>query len=421
MKFPRSFIVFLITTIQFVLNEGVSLYAQPGCTDPQASNYNSSATQNDGSCVYAATTLSLTRLAGLDTPLLDESSGVSFFNEELWTHVDNSIPNLYRIDSTTGLSSQEITLSNALNTDWEDVTSGGGYTFVGDFGNNSGNRTDLKIFRVQQSLMNDTVAALTADTISFSYPDQIDFTPALNATRFDCEAFLYLQDSLHLFCKDWVNKRTRHYVVPAVPGTYVAELRDSLDANGLITSAAIASDGAIVLLGYDNVFPAPCFMWLLYDYPGRNFFDGNKRRFSLGSALTVGQVEGICFRENHYGYITNERFQQAIFNVDPQLWSFDLGPYIQSITTSIHESGNLKKHIGTSPNPFRYETVLRLKDDVLSGSRFILMSMEGKSLREEIVGGEEIRIKRKNLASGMYLYKIIQPDGNFFQGKLNVE
>ncbi|HRH67500.1 MAG TPA: T9SS type A sorting domain-containing protein, partial [Bacteroidia bacterium] len=358
------------------------------------------------------------RLAGLDSPLLDESSGVSFFNDQLWTHVDNTNSVIYRLDSATGLSTQEISIVNTVNTDWEDITEGNGFVFLGDFGNNYGNRTDLRIYRVEQSQFSDTSTVLVADTILFSYPDQTDFTPALNATRFDCEAFFYREDSLHLFCKDWVNKGTRHYVVPAIPGTHVAALRDSFNVNGLVTSAAVASDGAIVLLGYDNVVPAPCFLWLLYDYSGTDFFSGNKRMFSLGTALTAGQVEGVCFRNNHYGYITNERFQQFVFNIEPQLWSYDLGTFISSPITAVQDTKPQPQELSTSPNPFTTETIVQLPANLLQGSVFFLVSPDGKIIREEKIYGNEFHIQRQSLVSGIYFYRVIQPDGVVYQGKV---
>lgn len=413
----RQLSAFLISAFFCIEN----VCAQPGCTDPQASNYSVGATSNDGSCIYASTNLNLTRLAGLDAPLLDESSGVSFFNDQLWTHVDNTDANIYRLDSSSGLSAQEITVVNATNTDWEDITTGNGYVFIGDFGNNSGNRSDLKILRLDQSSINDTSSVLIAEAIQFAYPDQVDFTPALNATRYDCEAFFYHNDSLHLFCKDWINKHTCHYTVPAAPGFYMATLVDSFDVDGLVTSAARASDGSIVLLGYDNVIPAPCFLWLLYDYSGTSIFSGNKRRFSLGTALNVGQVEGICFRNNHFGYITNERFQQLVFNVDPQLWSFDLGQYIQQVTTSVPQASSIPNQLLNWPNPFSSVTTFQLSEKISAGATLVLMNTEGKIVRTENLDGTEFQLNRQSLTSGMYFYRVLQTDGPVFQGKIIVE
>ena len=165
-------------------------------------------------------------------------------------------------------------------------------------------------------------------------------------------------------------------------------------------------------------FQTPCFMWLLYDYRAE-IFSTKQAQIFFGFCFDCWTSRRNLFSRKSYGYITNERFQ-AIFNVDPQLWSFDLGSYIQSITTSIHESGNLKKHIGTSPNPFRDETVFAFERRCTF--RFPVYSDEyGRKISSKRLLAVKNKNQKKNLASGMYLYKIIQPDGNFFQGKLNVE
>ena len=320
--------------ILFIFLLGHFANAQSGCTDAQATNFDPMAIINDGSCIYPPTTLPLQLLTGLSTPLLDESSGLSVINGQLWTHIDNTNASVFRIDSLSNSVLQTVLINASVNTDWEDLATNDDFLFVGDFGNNYGNRTNLHILRIAKNDLSASAINVNADVINFQYADQTTFISQLNANSFDCEAFFFYNDSLHLFTKDWVKKITKHYIVPAIPGTYTASLVDSFYVNGLITSAAIQSDGVITLLGYDNTGLAPCFIWMLYDYQPGHFFSGNKRMFTLGSAATLGQVEGIDFLGNNYGYITNERFQQLIFNVPPQLKSFDLSPYLPSLSTS---------------------------------------------------------------------------------------
>ena len=327
--------------ILFIFLLGHFANAQSGCTDAQATNFDPMAIINDGSCIYPPTTLPLQLLTGLSTPLLDESSGLSVINGQLWTHIDNTNASVFRIDSLSNSVLQTVLINASINTDWEDLATNDDFLFVGDFGNNYGNRTNLHILRIAKNDLSASATNVNADVINFQYADQTTFTSQLNANSFDCEAFFFYNDSLHLFTKDWVKKITKHYIVPAIPGTYTATLVDSFYVNGLITSAAIQSDGVITLLGYDNTGLAPCFIWMLYDYQPGHFFSGNKRMFTLGSAATLGQVEGIDFLGNNYGYITNERFQQLIFNVPPQLKSFNLSPYLPSLSTSISQQ-NIK-------------------------------------------------------------------------------
>jgi hypothetical protein len=175
--------------------------AQSGCPDPQATNYNPAATNNDGSCQYAPTTSALP----LKTKLADavaETSGLLYLGGKLWTLNDSgNTPVLFRVDSTDGHVVQQVRISNFDNVDWEDLTADAQYVYVGDFGNNNGDRRDLRILRVAQAGLGTTATTATAEAINFSYPDQTDFTPRTNQHNFDCEAFFFANDSLHLFTK----------------------------------------------------------------------------------------------------------------------------------------------------------------------------------------------------------------------------
>lgn len=299
-----------------------------GCTDSQANNYNASATINDGSCTYATTNLTLTEKTLLSAPLLNESSGVEFLGLHLWTHNDSGNSNsLYRIDTTSSTVFQTVLVSNATNVDWEDVTSNNDYLFVGDFGNNNGNRQNLKIYRIDRAALTPAATSVTADIINFSYSDQTTFPSLPNNNNFDCESMIFWNDSIHLLSKNWVDKQCKHYVLPNVIGTHVAQLRETFNSACLITGGTIQQNGVIALVGYDLTGLAPIYLWMLYDYKDGLFFNGNKRRFNLATALNHGQVEAVDFRENAYGYISNERFSQIV-TVDAKLKSFDLANYL---------------------------------------------------------------------------------------------
>ena len=90
---------------------------------------------------------------------LNGTSGLILLNGKIITHNDSGIlPNLYEIDSLTGLISRTIHVSNAQNVDWEDITADDNYIYIGDFGNNNGTRTDLKIYRISQNDFFNTVS-----------------------------------------------------------------------------------------------------------------------------------------------------------------------------------------------------------------------------------------------------------------------
>src|SRR5687768_13285453 len=76
----------------------------PGCRDPAATNFNSSATVADSTCVYTNSPsytppVKLSKIS--DT--LTESSGLQWTGSSLWSFNDGgSAPAIYRIDTTTG-------------------------------------------------------------------------------------------------------------------------------------------------------------------------------------------------------------------------------------------------------------------------------------------------------------------------------
>ncbi|RMF24832.1 MAG: T9SS C-terminal target domain-containing protein [Bacteroidetes bacterium] len=302
--------------------------AQSGCTDPQALNYDPAATLNDGSCLYPPTSLSPDATLVLPEEL-SECSGLAWHDATLWSHNDSgNPPTLFQLNPDDGSILDSIRPPGTSNVDWEDLALGDGFLFVGDFGNNPGNRTDLRILRLPA----DNPLA-HPDTIAFAFSDQTSFPNAPNAHNFDCEAFFYHDDSLHLFSKNWLDGRTRHYTLPAQPGQHLALLQDSLDVGGLLTAAHRLEDGTILLLGYD-LDALEAFLYLLFDYPPGRIFAGNKRRISLGSLLLTGQTEGIAGPAAEQVYVCSESTPL----LPPLLLRYDLSSFFQppSQTASRH-------------------------------------------------------------------------------------
>jgi hypothetical protein len=181
------------------------------------------------------------------------------------------------------------------NTDWEDLAQDrSGALYIGDFGNNRNQRRDLAIYRLTLGQ-----GSAKIDTIAFQYPDQHQFPPRRGRRNFDCEAFFWHNDTLHLFSKDRsLQQWTKHYTLPARPGRHVATLHDSLRLNRPITAADISPDGrTVALLGYGGVF-------LIAWQPGRRLFDGPKRFRALP---TSGQAEGLVFVNDSTFVVSNEK------------------------------------------------------------------------------------------------------------------
>ena len=280
----------------YLLLSSAGLSAQNGCTDPQAQNYDNNALVNDGSCIYTVTTYSLQLIANL-TGSLDENSGLTYSNSRIFSINDGGNGTKIQELGLQGNIVRTIHVDSTQNMDWEAIGQSDSTVYIGDFGNNAGNRTDLQILQINKNALQN-LDTVQPNKIHFSYSDQLNFTTAVNQNNFDCEAFFFYQDSLHLFTKGWENLYTKHYVIPLNNEDSVqAQLLDSLFVDGLITDATIdITTGRILLLGYKNNGSNfyTSFVYLLFDYNQSHFFTGNKRRIEIGNMLTVSQTEGIA-------------------------------------------------------------------------------------------------------------------------------
>ena len=234
-------------------------------------------------------------------------------------------------------------------------------------------------------------------TISFAFADQADFSPANFATPYDCEAFFCWQDSLHVFTKDWVNGRTKHYVFSANPGHYDVLPRDSFEVEGLITGATIAEDGVIGLLGYNAL---ESFIWLLFDYSSSAIFSGNKRKIDLGTFTTLGQTEGITFSRPGEGYLASEE----LFYFTAQHISFSSGQWTapQPTMTSYSSSSS---SVYFFPNPFStYLQIERTTEDI---QELILYDLDGRLIKGPVFPAADVfRWNLRDLSPGNYVLRI---------------
>jgi hypothetical protein len=299
-------------------------YSQiPGCTDPQATNFNPDATQNDVSCVYPTTSVPLTVVVNALPQAVNETSGLIYWNGGLWTHNDSgNPPELYKLDTITGQVLQTIIVSGVQNIDWEDVAQDDTHIYIGDFGNNIGNRTDLKVLKIQKADIPATGnASVDSEIINFSYGDQNSFVSANRNNDYDCESMISYGDSLYLFTKNWANLQTRLYALSKIPGNYVIHPKGYLDSDGLITGADIQDGGEIVLIGYKNYNP---FMWLLFDFQGSDFLGGNKRRINFTGVLGI-QSEGIGYTFGNNVFISSEKTAvnpAKLFKLNTLQWTY---------------------------------------------------------------------------------------------------
>ena len=308
-----------------------SYFSQWGCTDPQATNYDVNASINDGSCIYSPTNYTLSLINNL-SDVLQENSGLIRVGNFLYTFNDSgSGAIIYELD-TLGIVLRTITISGATNVDWEAITSNSTHVFIGDVGNNNGNRHDLCLYRfLKTDLHLDTIQA---EKLPFYWSDQTQFTSLPNANNYDCEALVAETDSITLYSKNWVDLKTRRYRLPSFwIDTLAAQLMDSFAVDGLITDACVDSVmNRSYLLGYKNNGSNfyTSFVWCLWDYQDHQVFSGNRGRIEVGNVLSLAQTEGIALKSTNKGYINSEKVTSVI-TIAPKLFEFDFSQFVEPI------------------------------------------------------------------------------------------
>lgn len=380
-----------------------------GCTDPNANNYNPNATLNDGSCTYDPTFYNPPFFFDLPSTV-DETSGLIFFQDGLWTFNDsNGEPELYKIDTITHEIIQFIEIENATNVDWEDIAQDDDHIFIGDFGNNAGNRDDLKIYVVNKSDIPYTGnTGVYSQIIEFVYEDQKSFKKAWRKNNYDCEAMIVLGDSIYLFSKNWGNEHTKVYSLPKLPGSYIANLKNECNMKGLVTGAAYNTEyDEVVLSGYKNHFWIP-FVFLLFDYQENDFFSGNKRRIDF-PYIVSSQTEGVCFYHNKNVFISAEKtetFSQRVYKVDLGIWTNTSSSAVEPVFSD--EIG-----FTVHPNPVKGNSftidITHLPVESYTIEMFNTIGKKvffNKSSYEGTDKDVKIRLRSKSDKSGLYIIKI---------------
>ncbi|MFW5819732.1 MAG: hypothetical protein ACOCWA_00470 [Bacteroidota bacterium] len=238
------------------------------------------------------------RIAALNDQL-HETSGLEFYRDSLMSFNDSGGEAMLYIFSPEDPSKlNTIRLEKAENADWEDVTRGSGYYFIGDFGNNSGNRDTMVIYRLSEKEMN--ISPVVPELISFSFKEKLPEFKNKTRNPFDCEAMAFINDSLWLFTKNWRDKSSWVYKLPITPGHYDLEVNNILHPGMLVTAADyISEEKLLILIGYQFFSPRI----RIYRYTDRRFEEILLLR--TGNLFGV-QTEGIVVKDNML-YFSNEK------------------------------------------------------------------------------------------------------------------
>lgn len=234
---------------------------------------------------------------------LKEISGWVFVNDSiLIAHNDGGDEARLYVLNLNGKIHHSILLKNVENTDMEDITyDGKKYLYVGDFGNNLNKRKDLSIYKIKIDpvLANEDTEA---EIIHFTYPEQKEFPPNLANMYYDCEALVYISDSLYLFTKNRTSPfdgKCMIYKLPCTAGTHEAQLHNYIiigkrDWYRDAVTAADYKNHKLFLLTYNRVI-------------SYSFKDGKIKYLAHQTFNPITQKEALAIGPNNKLYLADER------------------------------------------------------------------------------------------------------------------
>lgn len=206
-------------------------------------------------------------------------------------------------------------IENAVNQDWEDVTSDGINLYIADMGNNRNARRDLGIYVVPWESLRNTQTASATIFIPVHYPEQTGFPPL--ERHFDSESLFFADGSLYAITKhreSFPNQRMQ-------PGAnlYRLDSQSESESNALTlidhhpeltaaTAAELSPDGnTLAVLSYTAVW--------LFERPteGDAWLSAPSSQLSL-DINSARQVEAIAWLDANTLIVTNE--QQDWFEVE---------------------------------------------------------------------------------------------------------
>ena len=353
------------------------------------------------SIITEAVSITPTLVAALPAALT-ECSGLDYSgNNNFWAHNDGYGDNhIYQMNGA-GAIIRTVTVNNAINYDWEDLAHdvNRNYLYIGDFGNNNCDRTNLHIYRINHP-KNTSLTALNADVINFTYPDQSQFpSPWMN---FDAEGFFHHNGLLYIFTKADGSAvgYTKLYTLPDQPGSYVATLVDSFYTNDRITAADINADASAVIISTNS------HIHIFTGWSGVNIFSGNHIQVNISGSWT--QKEGLAFKDANHVYMADENNGSGnnLYLIDLSTWIVDMSTSIESIVPGAGI------HVTAFPNPANDLASFSIQGSKNPNLSIILFDIAGNKVREakmnEVTG--LMNLETADLPSGVYFYRLLEND-----------
>ena len=237
--------------------------------------------------------------------IIEETSGLEIIDDLFVTHNDSGgEPTLYYL-SKKGKILNKRKIKSATNRDWEDITKDKKYIYIGDFGNNYNNRTDLKIFKVPI----DPNSKEKNEIISFNYPEQKSFK-VNKKTIYDGEGLISIDNSLIIFTKNREKKITELYLVPKEPGDYNAKKIGALNVKSIVTGADYNEKLKLLVLTSTKKF-TKYYLTTIKDFSLNMNKDYEMKIYEIPIGKT--QVEAVKIIDKKNFWITSEDEKNSKF------------------------------------------------------------------------------------------------------------
>lgn len=210
-------------------------------------------------------------------------------------------PIIFKIDSSGQIIDKK--LVSAKNTDWEAITGDSQYFYIGDVGNNKGERKFVQIHIVPKKVTpkKDSESKTNDTSLNLFYiNNSINKNEYLNHD-YDAETLINLDDSLFLFSKSWNSGTLFIYQLNKIEATqYIEPVSEIMGLPGVITGGDFdRKNNQFILVGYklNGMGGFSPFMAII------------NRNFSLHKSFVLsgyGQVEGVCVAPNGEVWFTQE-------------------------------------------------------------------------------------------------------------------
>ena len=227
---------------------------------------------------------------------INETSGLEIIDGNFITFNDSGgDPALYAFNKS-GKKLSKILIKGAQNKDWESLALDDKYIYIGDIGNNKGNRRDLKIYLTDLEFK-------LVDSINFNYKNQSKFKKK-KKNKFDAEALVSIGDSLMIFSKNRKNLTTEVYTLPKTPGSYSIKPKYSFDVDALITGGDYNSKlDLLALVGYSYSIKKQ-YLFLIDKFSYKTSKDSVFTKHEI--PITNAQIEAIKIIDEKNYWLTSE-------------------------------------------------------------------------------------------------------------------